>query len=68
MKITTKQNLWWALAVVCLFGGFLMVSQHDTIDNIPLSNAVSAIGYVIGLAGTVGAVYKAWTYSPKGKA
>ena len=63
MKI---QNIWWALAGICLFGGFLMVAFHDHINNIALSNAVSAAGYIIALAGTVGCIYKAWTYSPKG--
>ena len=62
------QNRWWALAIFCLFAGFSMVGFHDQINNIPLSNTVSVIGYVIGLAGTVGSAYKAWTYSPKGTA
>ena len=61
-----SQNFWWALAVFCLFGGFLAVAEHDYINNIPVSNAVSAIGYVVGIAGTVGSlamVYK--TGKPK---
>ena len=52
-----SQNFWWTLAGICLFGGFAMVAQHDTIDNIAVSNAVSAAGYIIGLAGTVGCLY-----------
>ena len=52
-----KQNLWWALAGICLFGGFLAVAEHDYINNIALSNAVSALGYIIGLVGTVGCLY-----------
>ena len=55
----TTQNKWWALAGICLFGGFSMVAFHDQINNIAVSNAVSAIGYVIVLAGTVGSVIMA---------
>ena len=50
------QNIWWAAAITCLFAGFSMVAFHDHIDNISLSNAVSTMGYVIGLAGTVGSL------------
>ena len=61
------QNIWWALAGICLFGGFLMVAFHDQINSIPLSNAVSAAGYVIALAGTVGCLVMVNKYSPKDK-
>ena len=61
------QNIWWAGAVICLFGGFLMVAQHDTIDSIALGNAVSVMGYIIALAGTVGCLLMVYKYSPKDK-
>ena len=54
MKKGTKQNIWWTLAGICLFGGFLMVAEHDYINNIATSNAVSAAGYIIGIVGTIG--------------
>ena len=50
------QNIWWAAAGICLFGGFIMVALHDKINNIAVGNAVSAIGYVIGIAGTIGSL------------
>ena len=61
------QNIFWALAAICLFGGFTMVAQHDTIDNIAVSNAVSVLGYIIGIAGTIGSLVIVYKYSPKGK-
>lgn len=57
MKDSTVQNIFWALAVVCLFGGFMAVAEHDYIKDIPTSNAVSAAGYIIGLVGTAFCLY-----------
>ena len=55
----TTQDKWYAGAGICLFGGFIMVATHDYINNISVSNTVSVLGYIIGLAGTVFCFFKA---------
>lgn len=63
MKDNKIQNIFWALAVVCLFGGFFAVAEHDYINDIPTSNAVSVIGYIVGILGTVSCLYMVSRYS-----
>ena len=58
-----NQNIWWVLAAICLFGGFLAVAEHDYIKDISTSNFVSAAGYIIGIAGTIGCLFMVNKYS-----